>query len=937
MTIEQLLCPAVIRWEAEFRKKLNESNIEMSDDEIADEFDKWLIENEDLVNKSVDDNIEHINETIERNRQKLLAVNESIFDNFEDDGDSVMSDKEDEPITGDTGDETVTSSGEKVDPDEPEETRSVTGTIKLLDKKDSKYNIFGFINDFYDMIEEEHTNEMTHKNILRKLDVSSITNMAALFAFANLPNIDLSSWNTSRVRSMEGMFYKSTFNNDSICSWDVSECADFKNMFLFCPFNQSLKKWTPKFVERKFRTSDGTIEMRTVRADLPVIGGTEDETRAIAKTFRRGLFKSMQDEEKEEEAVSENKNVENMNNQLKHIVDYDAFVNEGKFSDFIHKGVEKVKNFFKGVALKLGDMIAFFSESGDIYPAVSSYLSLNAVASGVVPGVKAFCDVDNEYLDNVEKEAHIVESPEYYGIVDKDSVEYRNYETFKGMIEEHYQKYGDTGMFHVLNESDFKRVGFTAADGGVVARDIDSDDLREILEDLVENVPAYKGDNHGGAVFIWGAPGIGKSSIPKAIVKAWNKAKGDTLHKKALMVVQCGDLTIDGFSLPIPIEKTIGEYLDERPILKDKVAAQGVSSDLLEKIKKNMHKISTEAPKTWLPAFKMNATQEEINILNDIANGYLDIKNKEGKIVKTETTEGGILLFDEFFRADENVFKIMMQIILNREYSGYMLGNKWGILCCSNRPNDDEEVRAGFEKTGAVVGTRMLAGAYNFIPSFDEWKKWAVSDGGFDPITLEFLKFDKDPENGEYTNWHTIRPDEYIQKGKTAWPTPRTWSALMNELNLYKDNHGYSSVVDIPDTKLRRIADGIIGEDMAVRYVTFLKSHAESIAVDAKAVLEDPDYKIPSSSKCSDVVRQIENYVTIKYDADDIPDVSLLMNMFNNLNNTYSGSKDNFVKLMHLNIMKHLKVRKIKSNFEALKEYLLAADDRYHYSDADFR
>ena len=48
MTIEQLLCPAVLRWEAEFRKHLNESHIEMSDDDIADEFDKWLNENEDL-------------------------------------------------------------------------------------------------------------------------------------------------------------------------------------------------------------------------------------------------------------------------------------------------------------------------------------------------------------------------------------------------------------------------------------------------------------------------------------------------------------------------------------------------------------------------------------------------------------------------------------------------------------------------------------------------------------------------------------------------------------------------------------------------------------------------------------------------------------------------------------------------------------------------
>ena len=926
MTIEQLLCPAVIRWEAEFRKKLNESNIEMSDDEIDVEFDKWLVENEELINQSVKDNIDHINETIERNRQKFSKkLNEKFHFGF-DDEDFAKEGGEDEAKSEEP---VVEEPEEEVDPDEPEEVRSITGAIHLVDKKDSKYNVFGVINDFYDMVEEEHTNEMTHKSILRKLDVSGITNMAALFAFTNLPNIDLSSWNTGKVKSMEGMFYKSTFNNDTICEWDVSSCKDFKNMFLFCPFNQSLKKWTPAFVEKTFINSDGTKEKRSARQDLPVIGGTEDETRSVAKKFRRNIFKAMRDEDE----VTESKT-----NKFTHIIDYDTFVNEGKIGDFIHRGVEKVKSFFKAVALKFGDIVAFYTKDGLYCQAVSPYTSLNLVASGEIPGVSAFCDIDNEYLnDNVENIASVVESPEYYGIIDKNSVEYRNYETFKGMINEHYAKYGDTGAFQMVNEEEFKRVGFSAAEGGVAARDIYSDDLREILEDLVENVPAYKGDRHGGAVFIWGAPGIGKSTIPKAIVKAWNEKKGDELHKKALMVVQCGDLTIDGFSLPIPIEKSIEDYLDERPILKDKVASQGISTDTLEKIKKNMHKVSAEAPKTWLPAFKMNATQEEIDVLNDIANGYLEIKNKNGKIVKTETTEGGILLFDEFFRANEEVFKIMMQIILNREYSGYMLGNKWGILCCSNRPEDDEEVRTGFEKTGAVVGTRMLAGAYNFIPSFDEWKKWAVSEGGFDAITLEFLKFDKDSSNGEYTNWHTIRPDEYIQKGKTAWPTPRTWSALMNELNLYKENHGYANIVDIPSEKIRRMADGIIGEDMAVRYVAFLQSHASSIAVDAKAVLEDPDYEIPSSSKCADVVRQIEDYVTIRYDDTDIPDVSLLMNMFNKLNSTYSGSKDNFVKRMHLDIIKHFKVMSNKENKLALREYLEATDGRYNFDAADFR
>ncbi len=916
MTIEQLLCPAVIRWEAEFRKHLNESNISMSEDEIDAEFDKWLVENEELINQSVKDNIDHINETIERNRQKFSKKLNEKFDFGFDDDNFANEDDEEEPD--------IEEPEEKFDPEEPE-VRSITGATKLVDKKDSDYNIFSVINDFYDMVEEEHTNEMTHRSILRKLDVSDITNMTALFAFTNLPNIDLSSWNTGNVKSMEGMFYKSTFNNDTICEWDVSSCKDFKNMFLFCPFNQSLKKWTPAFVEKTFINSDGTKEKRSVRQNLPVIGGTEDETRNVAKKFRRSMFQRMRDEDE----VVESK-------KYTHVIDYDSFINEGKFKDFIHKGVEKVKSFFKTVTLKIDDIIAFFKEDGDIYPATSAYTALNVAASGEIPGVKAYCDIDNPYLNNVEKVASIVPEPGYYGIIDKNSVEYRNYETFKGMLNEHYEKFGNTGPFQMINEEDFKRVGFSAADGGVAARDIDSDDLREILEDLVENVPAYKGDNHGGAVFIWGAPGIGKSTIPKAIVKAWNEKKGDALHKKALMVVQCGDLTIDGFSLPIPIEKSIEDYLNERPVLKDKVTSQGIALDTLEKIKKNMHKVSAEAPKTWLPAFKMDATQEEIDVLNDIANGYLEIKNKDGKIVKTETTEGGILLFDEFFRANEEVFKIMMQIILNREYSGYMLGNKWGILCCSNRPEDDEEVRSGFEKTGAVVGTRMLAGAYNFIPSFDEWKKWAVSEGGFDNITLEFLKFDTDPDNGEYTNWHTIRPDEYIQRGKTAWPTPRTWSALMNELNLYKGNHGYENIVDIPENKLRRIADGIIGEEMAARYVEFLKSHASSIAVDAKAVLEDPDYVIPSSS-CSTVVKQIEDYVTIRYDDTDLPDVSLLMNMFNKLNSTYAASKDNYVKRMHLNIIKHFKVMTNQKNKLALREYLEATNNRYNFDKADFR
>ena len=127
MTIEQLLCPAVIRWEAEFRKQLNESNISMSEDEIDAEFDKWLVENEELINQSVKDNINHINETIERNKQKCSKkLNEKFDFGFDDDD---FANEDDDTKTSEES--VIEEPEEKIDPEEPEEVRGITGVIHL--------------------------------------------------------------------------------------------------------------------------------------------------------------------------------------------------------------------------------------------------------------------------------------------------------------------------------------------------------------------------------------------------------------------------------------------------------------------------------------------------------------------------------------------------------------------------------------------------------------------------------------------------------------------------------------------------------------------------------------------------------------------------------------------------------------------------------------
>ena len=902
MTLEQLISPAVWEWTNE--------NEHLPEEQMINEFDKWLVENEEMINESVKNNIDLINECIEtgkKNASLLVEKNEDDidFDNMDFDSFDDGEDKSSEPISGDVDDEQINDTTI-----EPEEEETISGKLILRDPEDAKVdrlNVFNAINSVYNSMVKNKANHKSNRHIWRKLDVSNVTDMTALLAFTDIPNADLRDWDVSSAETMEGMFYKSTFNNDSIEKWNVSSCTNFLRMFTFSDFNQSVSKWvTGKRKEYKLDENGdyipdgkGGYEEEWVHVSLPLVGAAEDEEAEIIQNFWNGKFDEWNADE-----VKENKNVK-YNKNMKHILDFDNFINEG-FGDFIKKGFNKIKSFFKNMVVKFNNFIAMFDENGEIIDASSPYTALNYISDGAVEGVTAFTSVKNEYLnDNVQSVASIVESPEYYGIVDKNSLEYRNYRTMVDMVNEHYSKYGNK-----LNEAS-ERVGLSGESGGLKgSRDIKSKDFKWLLNQAIKNVPAYKDENYGGAILIWGAPGIGKSTIPKTIIKEWND-NHDANNQKSVMVVECGNLTVDGFSLPTPMTKTMGEYMKEHPKVERQLKEQGYDIDLDEFLKTEI-KVSGEALKTWLPCYKETTVDSENDIRNAIANGHI-VKNRTGgKLRVTETTEGGILLFDEFFRANESIFKILMQFILTRTFNDeYILGDKWAIIACSNRPGDDDEVDQGFSSTGAVIGTRFGGGQYNFIPDFDDWKKWAVKDGHFDDATITFLMQAKDPTSGEYTNWHTIRPDEY-SGGKTAWPTPRTWSLLMTELKNIMENEGYDSVQDIPSDIIKLKADGTIGTEMADNYVQFLSTFKTSFS--PAKVLNDPKYNISDDMKCSEVIDRIKKYIDLKFDKDNLPSEEQIMNLFNTLERTFKASKDNYVRPLYVSLF-------IKFGFLENKEY----------------
>ena len=880
MTLEQLLSPAVLEW--------NQANKHLPEEQLIKEFNKWIVDNENQINESVKNNFDEINEYIERGNEKARLLMESAddfnWDEIDFDDIKDMPEKSDEPISGE-----VKSESGDAEIDEPEET--ISGKIILTNSnKHPQTNVYRAINSLYEFLEKNKITHEENTTYWSQFDMSKVKNTTALLAFTDIPKANLKSWDMSNVEHMEGMFYKSTFNNDSICEWDVSKCADFLRMFTFSDFNQSLKKWKPAYVEKTelddygnpIYDSDGREKKIRTHANLPLIGAAADEEAEIIKNYWFEKFASI--------PVKESK--ENEPKQMKNILDFETFINEG-FGDFVKKGLDKIKSFFKNMTVKFNNFIAMFDNKGEVIDASSPYTALNFISDGLVKGVTAFTFVKNEYLNgNVKSTASIVESPEYYGIIDKNSVEYKNYLTMVDMVNEHYNKYGEK-----LNEAS-SRVGFSGSDGGLKGiRDIKSKELKFLLDQAIKNVPAYKDENYGGAILIWGAPGIGKTTIPKTIIGEWNQ-NHDVSAQKAVMVVECGNLTVDGFSLPLPMTKTMGEYLEERPEVEKQLREKGYDID--SSFLKKEIKVSGEALKTWLPCYKISTIDEENDIRNAVANGHIVRKMQGGRMKVTESTEGGIILFDEFFRANESIFKILMQLILTRTFNDeYVLGDKWAIIACSNRPTDDTEVESGFDSTGAVVGTRFGGGQFNFIPDFDDWKKWAVKYGHFDDATITFLMQSKDPSNGEYTNWHTIRPEEYAA-GKTAWPTPRTWSLLMNELHNIMENEGYSSVKEIPSDIIKLKADGIIGVEMADNYVKFLSTFQSKF--NPAEVLKNPKYDIPIDMKCSEIIDRLKKHIDLVFDKDNLPSDEQMMNVFNTLERTFKASKDNYVRPFYVSL-----------------------------------
>ena len=217
---------------------------------------------------------------------------------------------------------------------------------------------------------------------------------------------------------------------------------------------------------------------------------------------------------------------------------------------------------------------------------------------------------------------------------------------------------------------------YTGEDQSV--RDVGIDELKEMLEEL------YLANEMGEAakpIFIYGAPGIGKTQV----VAQAAKALGVPMLPLDLQFMAPEDM------LGIP------KVVDlENPTYDDKGKLITIGKGL-----------TRSNPTALLP----------------IDNG------PDGK--------GGFIFMDEFNRAGSSILNAMMQFVQMGRLGSYQLPDKWVVVAAGNRSSDV----GGFGQVQEFdFATANRFTIVNFVPEVKKWAGWAKSSGKFQPEMVDFVE-----------------------------------------------------------------------------------------------------------------------------------------------------------------------------------------------------
>lgn len=259
-------------------------------------------------------------------------------------------------------------------------------------------------------------------------------------------------------------------------------------------------------------------------------------------------------------------------------------------------------------------------------------------------------------------------------------------------------------------------------------------ELKNIVSYIIDNNNKLRGEGKKAtAVEVIGESGIGKTST---IIQIAKERDMDVVKLNMTQIEELGDL--------------IGFPIKEYNICSEKGDCIWVAESLLENyiklgynVVENADVRMAYAPPSWLP--------------------------------KTVNPNGGILLLDDFNRADARFIQATMELIDRGEYISWSLPENWTILLSSNPDNGDYNVSS----LDNAQKTRYISFELDFDK--DVWAEWA----------------EKERINGVCINFALQYPEIFKKEGSVQTVNARSLVTFFNTISGLKDFDSTDSLYKI--------------------------------------------------------------------------------------------------------------------------------------------
>lgn len=363
-------------------------------------------------------------------------------------------------------------------------------------------------------------------------------------------------------------------------------------------------------------------------------------------------------------------------------------------------------------------------------------------------------------------------------------------------------KHLNEGSGGVTTSLEFPQGARTEGGGVGTVTDINATEFKSLLE---ENIGAQLaafgpgGKKFGNAplpLLIWGAPGIGKTSIISQVEKT--SAENPNIGYK-LFTTLINGATIQKENLAIPVVENYGSSMKDTKF----VDMDGA--------------YVTEKVTSLLPVYLPSGDDEKDALIDEFfctgsykGKGYAELD-------EDDAYEGGIIFIDEYSRITPDVANVLNSFILDRKYNSQVVASKFAFVAAANRKIDMNDQTAMEFKWETSYSGRFQQ--YNYAPKKEEWLEWArstnpktgkpyvmnaitdfidaapvgawyecISYGSFDHVIQKDSGAPKSAPNADssFEDWEDYKdalPFDDVQSMQTM--QPRTWTQISDELSEY--------------------------------------------------------------------------------------------------------------------------------------------------------